>query len=114
MGLNPGSFKNRIELQERKEKRHPETMKPIFEWTTVSKAWAEIMQPRDRWIIQAAAEHQESTVWFRIRYRKNIEAGTMRVLFKGQPFKIDQVIPDLQNKEVMTLQCVGWDHANIT
>ncbi|AJO16826.1 hypothetical protein CHCC14817_3984 [Bacillus paralicheniformis] len=36
----------------------------------------------------------------------------MRVVYKGQPFKIEEVIPDLQNQELMTLQCVGWDHEN--
>ncbi|QAT66985.1 head-tail adaptor protein [Bacillus glycinifermentans] len=112
MPVNPGKLKHKIEIQRQVLGRNPETMKPEYNWSTFTKAWAEIMQPRDRYIIQASAAHQEKTVWFRIRHRKDIESGSMRVVYKGQPFKIEEVIPDLQNQELMTLQCVGWDHEN--
>ncbi|MCG3229214.1 phage head closure protein [Bacillus subtilis] len=114
MGMNPGNLKHRIRIEKREPGQDPVTRKPKYVWALFAKSWAEIMQPKDRWIIQAAAEHQETTVWFRIRHREGIEAGEMRVVYKGQPYKIKEVIPDLQNKGLMTLQCEGWDNESIT
>ncbi|MBI0440912.1 phage head closure protein [Bacillus velezensis] len=111
MGFDPGKLKNRIRIEKRITGQNEETMKPEHKWVSFAKPWAEIMQPRGRWIIQAAAEHQETTVWFRIRYRKGIEPG-MRVVFNDEEFKIEQTIPDLQDRTLLTLQCVGWDHAD--
>ncbi|WP_430489888.1 phage head closure protein [Bacillus amyloliquefaciens] len=114
LGINPGKLRNRISIEKRQSGQDPVTMKPKQTWAPFAKPWAEIMQPRDRWIIQAAAEHQQNTIWFRIRQRNGIEAGSMRVIFKGQPYKITEVIPDLQTQELMTLQCEGWDREDIS
>ncbi|KMM55444.1 hypothetical protein ACH95_19110 [Bacillus glycinifermentans] len=114
MGFDPGKLRHRISIEERIAGQNEKTMKPEFKWVLFARPWAELMQPRGRWIIQAAAEHQENTVWFRIRYREGVEPGVMRVVFKGKLYKIEQTIPDLQDQVLLTLQCVGWDDADLS
>ncbi|MFK4461622.1 phage head closure protein [Bacillus safensis] len=111
MAHNPGRRRHKIHIQHSVPGRNPETMKPVQEWVTHRMAWAEILQPKGNWVIQAAAQGQQNTVFFRIRHKETTDkTGTMRVLFAGKAYRIKSIMPDLQYKELMVIECVGWDH----
>lgn len=102
--MNPSRLRHRIEIQEKKMVKDPETKLSKETLVPFYQCWAEIQQPYGRKFYEAAVAHLEYAVFFKIRYKKGIKSG-MYVSFDDKTYEIETVKPDLQYKRDVILQC---------
>jgi len=76
---------------------------PVDTWQTVAELWANVRYLSGLSAIKAGADVSINKVSVRIRHRTGLNAG-MRVMYDGQTFDIQAVLPD-EKRQFVDLVC---------
>ncbi|MDC9623754.1 phage head closure protein [Xenorhabdus sp. XENO-7] len=90
--MQAGRLRNRITLQNFTQARLPSGQK-VQEWQDIATVWAEVKHISGRELLASGAALSEATVRVWLRYRADITSAS-RLVFKGQVYDIQAVIPD--------------------
>ncbi|MEQ1964399.1 phage head closure protein [Xenorhabdus khoisanae] len=90
--MQAGRLRHRITLQSFTQIKLP-SGQPMQEWQDVSTVWAEVKFISGRELLTAGAERAETTVRVWLRYRPDVTSAA-RLVFRGQVYDIQAVIPD--------------------
>lgn len=101
--MKAGSLRHRITIQKPVSGQNPDTGATTTTWEEVAQVWASVEPLSVREFIAAKAGQSEVTARIVMRYRSGIDA-TMRILFRGQIYNIEGVLPDPKSgREYLTL-----------
>lgn len=108
MGLKAGKLDRRVLLQQRVAALHPETNEEMEAWMDVASVWAEFLPAGAIEEVRQDTRTNRQPARFRIRYRPGVTGGTMRVVFDGEPWRIEGV-EEKERREELVLTCAARD-----
>ena len=103
--MNPGKFRNKIEIQEFTESVNDNGY-PVEDWTTKCFLWSDIKTVKGSEFITSSTEINADTYRFIIRYTKGLHAK-MRVVFDGRAFDIQSVLNDDELHKTQTIIAIA-------
>ncbi|MCG3461068.1 phage head closure protein [Xenorhabdus bovienii] len=90
--MQAGRLRNRITLQNFIQVNLPSGQR-MQEWQDIATVWAEVKHISGRELLASGAALSEATVRIWLRYRMDVTSAS-RIVFKGQVYDIQAVIPD--------------------
>ncbi|MDE9545525.1 phage head closure protein [Xenorhabdus bovienii] len=90
--MQAGRLRNRITLQNFIQVNLPSGQR-MQEWQDIATVWAEVKHISGRELLASGAALSEATVRIWLRYRSDVTSAS-RLVFKGQIYDIQAVIPD--------------------
>ncbi|MDE1484593.1 phage head closure protein [Xenorhabdus bovienii] len=90
--MQAGRLRNRITLQNFIQVNLPSGQR-MQEWQDIATVWAEVKHISGRELLASGASLSEATVRIWLRYRSDVTSAS-RLVFKGQIYDIQAVIPD--------------------
>lgn len=100
--INIGQLDKRIAIQELTKVKDEDGYK-TEKWVDVkSKLPAMVIELTGKEFVESRREVSEYTVRFVIRYRTGLN-NKMRIVYDGREFNIQQIIPDRNRKQTMTI-----------
>lgn len=103
--MGAGDFAYRITIQR--------FDKDIGTWVDEAKVWANIRPLSAKEVIDRGDVQQNATHLFTIRYSKRIKS-TMRILFGGRIYDIQQILPHFQKRDRLEMTCEELHEMNDT
>ncbi|CDG86910.1 phage head closure protein [Xenorhabdus bovienii] len=92
--MQAGRLRNRITLQNFIQVNLPSGQR-MEEWQDKATVWAEVKHISGRELLASGAALSEATVRIWLRYRIDVTSAS-RIVFKGQVYDIQAVIPDVK------------------
>ncbi|MDE9553729.1 phage head closure protein [Xenorhabdus bovienii] len=90
--MQAGRLRNRITLQNFIQVNLPSGQR-MQEWQDIATVWAEVKHISGRELLASGAALSEAAVRIWLRYRSDVTSAS-RLVFKGQIYDIQAVIPD--------------------
>ncbi|WP_340619069.1 phage head closure protein [Xenorhabdus entomophaga] len=90
--MQAGRLRHRITLQSFTQINLPSGQR-MQVWQDIATVWAEVKFISGRELLTAGAERSETTVRVWLRYRPDVTSAS-RMVFRGQVYDIQAVIPD--------------------
>ncbi|WP_074025201.1 phage head closure protein [Xenorhabdus eapokensis] len=99
--MQAGRLRHRILLQNFTQIKLPSGQR-MQEWQDVATVWAEVKHISGRELLASGAELPETTVRVWLRYRSDVTSA-FRMVFRGQIYDIQAVIPDPKRTQLELL-----------
>ncbi|MBD2800752.1 phage head closure protein [Xenorhabdus sp. 42] len=106
--MNIGRLRHRITLQHFTQITLPSGQR-IQEWRDIATVWAEVKHISGRELLASGAALSETTVRVWLRYRADVTPAS-RMVFRGQTYGIQAVIPDPKRTQLELLCKQGLNH----
>lgn len=101
--MRAGTLRHKVTIQKPVSTQNPNTGAQTITWQEVAQVWASVEPLSVREFIAAKAGQSEVGARIVMRYRSGIDA-TMRILYRGQIYNIEGVLPDPKSgREYITL-----------